>query len=145
MPDFRGTCQCGRVAVTFTTAGPDAVQVRACQCSFCRRHGAHTVTDPAGKIEFSAERGAISRHVFGMRSAEFMFCSTCGVYLGVVARIDGADYACVNAVGVDYAEFAGRPAVKVNLDQETRPERDARRKNNWSPARVIETVPVGAA
>jgi hypothetical protein len=142
--DILGKCQCGRVAVTFTTANAALLQTRACQCSFCRRHGAHTVSDPAGQVVFQAERGVIHRHQFGMRSADFLICSDCGVYVGVVARIDGADYAAVNAVGVDFAEIAARQPVKVNLDQETRPERDARRKRLWSPAKVIESAPVGA-
>jgi hypothetical protein len=143
--DILGKCQCGRVVVTFTTANAAVLEPRACQCSFCRRHGAHTVSDPAGQVVFKAERGVIHRHQFGMRSADFLICSDCGVYVGVVARVDGADYAAVNAVGVDFSELAARTAVKVNLDQETRPERDARRKRIWSPAKVIESVPVGAA
>jgi hypothetical protein len=140
-----GKCQCGRVTVAFTTASAATLQPRACQCSFCRRHGSHTVSDPAGRVVFTAGKGALHRHQFGMRSADFLICSDCGVYVGVVARIDGADYAAVNAVGTDLAELAARPAVKVYLDQETRPERDARRRKMWSPARVIESMAAGAA
>jgi hypothetical protein len=131
--------------VAFTTANAATLQPRACQCSFCRRHGSHTASDPAGRIVFTAEMGVLHRHQFGMRSADFLICSDCGVYVGVVARIDGADYAAVNAVGADLAELAARPAVKVNLDQETRPERDARRRKMWSPAKVVETPPAGGS
>jgi hypothetical protein len=142
--DFLGKCQCGRVTVTFTTDNAATLQPRACQCSFCRRHGSHTMSDPAGRIVFRADRGAIDRYQFAMRSADFLMCANCGVYVGVVARIDGADYAAVNVVGSDIAELAARPAVKVYLDQETRAERDARRRRIWSPAQVIEAAPAAA-
>jgi hypothetical protein len=79
-----------------------------------------------------------------MRSAEFLICRHCGVYVGVVARIDGKDYAAVNVVGTDMAEFAARPPVKVDVSNETRAERDARRQRSWSPAGVIEAPPAGA-
>jgi hypothetical protein len=101
------------------------------------------VSDPAGKVVFSADRGVLHRYQFGMHSAEFLICSHCGVYVGVVARIDGADYAAVNAVGSDLGELAARPAVKVFLDDETRPERDGRRRKLWTPARVIEAPVAG--
>jgi hypothetical protein len=140
MTELRGKCQCGRLTVAFTTASVDALSLRACQCSFCRRHGSHTASDPAGRIVFTAEPGALHRHQFGMRSADFLICKDCGVYVGVVARINGADYAAVNVVGSDIAELAAQPATKVNLDGETRPERDARRLRMWSPATVIESV-----
>jgi hypothetical protein len=142
--DFTGKCQCGRVTVTFTTANPDAIQPRACQCSFCRRHGSHTVSDPNGRIVFRGEPGAIHRYQFGMKSADFLICGNCGTYVGVVARINGADYASVNVVGSDIAELVQRPPNKVYLDSETRPERDARRLRNWSPARVVESPAAGA-
>jgi hypothetical protein len=144
MSDLVGKCQCGRVTVTFTTANAATLQPRACQCSFCRRHGSHTVSDPAGKVVFRADRGVLHRYQFAMRSADFLICSHCGVYVGVVARLDGADYAAVNAVGSDLGELAGRPAAKVYLDQETRAERDARRRKIWSPAQVIEAAPAAA-
>ena len=44
MSGYPGACHCGAVGVFFETdAGADALQVRACQCGFCRRHGAKTV------------------------------------------------------------------------------------------------------
>ena len=38
----------------------EALQVRACQCSFCRRHGAKTVSDPNGRLTLTARRWPIS-------------------------------------------------------------------------------------
>ena len=32
--------------------GPDELPVRACQCGFCRAHGARTAADPEGRVRF---------------------------------------------------------------------------------------------
>ena len=49
MADHRGHCHCGNLEVIFRTEkDASALGVRACQCGFCRRHGARTVTDPDG-------------------------------------------------------------------------------------------------
>jgi hypothetical protein len=135
---LNGQCQCGRVRVAFTTADPAALKPRACQCSFCRRHGSHTVSDPAGKVVISADEGDIHRHRFALRVTDFLVCTHCGVYVGAVARVNGTDYASINAVGVDFPELATREAVPFTFDAETREEREARRLKSWTPAVVVE-------
>ena len=138
MAEFLGKCQCGRVAVSLITASPDSLQPRACGCSFCRRHGAHTVSDPSGRVTVTAEVGALHRHQFGMRSADFLICVHCGVYIGALANLSGVDYAAINAVGVDFALLAARPPVPVDVENESREERDTRRRRTWTPATVVE-------
>jgi hypothetical protein len=57
-----GTCHCGAIRGTLAATKPAAeLQVRACQCGFCTRHGAMTVSDPAGKATFEIERAALTR------------------------------------------------------------------------------------
>jgi len=42
-----GGCHCGNMTVVFESdLVPEQIGVRADQCSFCRKHGARTVTDP---------------------------------------------------------------------------------------------------
>ena len=49
MTTLRGGCHCGNLKVAFETSlDPSILQLRACQCSFCRRHGAVTTSDPGG-------------------------------------------------------------------------------------------------
>ena len=49
---YDGKCHCGNIEVALETAQPpESVQLRACGCTFCRRHGATALTDPAGKLE----------------------------------------------------------------------------------------------
>jgi hypothetical protein len=80
----------------------------------------------------------VSRYRFALRTADFIVCRTCGVYVGAVCTIDGATYATLNAnVLDDRAAFTGRPRP-VSFEGETAAERLARRCRAWTPAVVHE-------
>lgn len=136
MTTYPGACHCGDVAVEYETAVPPAeTDVRACQCSFCRMHGAQAVSDPDGGIRFIEKtRGALRRYTFGLKTADYVLCGNCGAYMGAVMR-DGSEsgYGIVNIrVLADRAAFtrAPRPAV---YDGESVAERVARRRARWTP------------
>ena len=67
---FEGQCHCGamRVVLVFTKPA-DQIQVRACQCGFCTRQGAMTVSDPQGKSTLSIREGQLHAYQFGTRTA----------------------------------------------------------------------------
>ena len=45
----RGGCHCGNIRVAYLTAKPVSEwPIRACQCSFCRKHGVRATGDPEG-------------------------------------------------------------------------------------------------
>jgi hypothetical protein len=135
---FHGRCHCGNIEATFETSQlPASVPLRECGCTFCRRHGAVAVTDPAGSVElWLHEPGEVSRYRFGLRTADFLVCRTCGVYVAAVCSIDGATYATLNANTLeDRAAFTQRPSP-VSYDAETAAERLARRRRAWTPATV---------
>ena len=94
---YEGACHCGSVVVWFETKqAPEALQVRADGCGFCRRHGAKSVTDPEGWLEFRAAPGSLRRYQFGHRTADFLICAECGVYIGAVTTAEfGAGSAAV--------------------------------------------------
>src|SRR5688572_18730319 len=49
----RGGCHCGNLRYTLTTAlAVTQLPLRACQCSFCRHHGALSTSDPGGTLRF---------------------------------------------------------------------------------------------
>ena len=55
---YQGGCHCGNLRIEFETAiSPAAIELRACQCTFCRKHGSRAVTDPAGHLAIGVERG----------------------------------------------------------------------------------------
>lgn len=60
MAVYEGQCHCGNLQLRFESAiAPENLPLRACQCSFCRAHGALTVSDPAGP-RWMRRRGRIS-------------------------------------------------------------------------------------
>jgi hypothetical protein len=135
-----GGCHCGNLEVAFETArAPAALTLRACGCSFGRRHGGRTVSDPAGRVEILVHDPAeLSRYRFGLGTAEFLVCRRCGVYVGAVMTVAGAAWAIVNDNALATPERFTETAVLVSYDRESEAERRARRPARWTPARVIE-------
>ncbi len=138
MRTFEGGCHCGAVTFTFATAkAPADFAVRACGCSFCRRHQTRTVADPAGTIALAArDPEKLSRYRFGYKSTDFLVCRACGVYLGAVYRDGDGAWMLVNTPALAArAEFA-QPATPTDHDAETDIVRRARRKATWTPLTV---------
>jgi len=139
---LRGGCHCGSLKVTFATACPPAtLSVRACACSFCRRHGARTVSDPDGRVEFLIRDPAqLNRYRFGLATADLLVCHRCGVYLGALMSEDGAWYAIVNINVLAAPDALPQAALPVSYDGESAAERRARRRARWTPAALLEAV-----
>jgi hypothetical protein len=127
---YGGACHCGAINARFETAiAPDEMDVRADQCGFCRRHGAKTVSDPAGRLALSFSERAVERYRFGTRSSDFVVCRSCGAY--VAAIIEG--FGVLNVVGADISAFAERAARPVSYEDETAAVRLERRRQRWTP------------
>jgi len=80
---LEGGCHCGNLAVTYRTGvAPEDATPRACQCSFCRKHRARAISDPDGSLEIRVgDASALTRYRFGTGCADFLVCTTCGVYV----------------------------------------------------------------
>jgi hypothetical protein len=134
---FTGTCHCGAIRGTLYATKPAAeLQVRACQCSFCARHGAMTVSDPAGLAAFEIERSALAKYQFGTRTGISLICARCGMYVGVMLEDGGKVWSVLNVRGLAIPEFAGRTPEPVVYDGETPEARIARRKAKWTPTEI---------
>jgi hypothetical protein len=140
MPDVRrfgGSCHCGAIRGTLQASKPaDELQVRSCQCGFCTRHGAMTVSDPAGRAVFEIDRSALTKYQFGTRTGTSLICSKCGMYAGVILEDGGRIWSVLNVRGLAIPEFAGRAAEPVVYDSETPEQRVARRKSKWTPTEI---------
>ena len=141
MRTFTGGCQCGNVEVTFeTTKDPAQLAVNACTCSFCRRHGARTMSDPEGRARVTATDPAkLNRYRFALNTADFLICRECGVYVAA-AFTDGETgrtYATLNVNAFDAPEEFEQPAQAMDYGHETEAERLARRRGRWTPLRGI--------
>lgn len=126
-----GRCHCGAIRFLFETG--KALAPRACQCGFCRRHGARTVADPEGSAVLTLGPETI-RYRFGSKTTDFLICGRCGVYVGAATELDGALYATLNlnAFEEPRLDLAGAP---VCYDGEDVGDKADRRRANWTPAR----------
>jgi hypothetical protein len=130
-----GACHCGDIRVAFETALPDTAPLRACQCSFCRRHGARTTSDPAGRLTITSVR-ALAFYRFASRTADVVICPRCGVYLASSIGGPTGRVATLNVVGAQLAAFEGRAATPISYDGESGEDKRARRLALWTPTEI---------
>ena len=133
--DFTGACHCGALAFTFRTDRPVAQwSVRACQCRFCRRHDAATTSDPSGRLTFRVhEPHVLVRYRFGLKTADFLLCRRCGVYLGAQVRTGGGAFGIINTRALTPVPEGLPAAVAADYAAESSSERVARRTARWTP------------
>ena len=133
---FTGACHCGALHLTFETpADPRTLPLRACGCSFCRKHGVRTTSDPAGTVSFRIDDPEmLQRYRFGTRTTDTLICRNCGIYLAAVTEIEGALYAVVNVNALDDRSGFERPPEAMDYEGESAEQRQARRKLKWTPA-----------
>lgn len=109
--------------------------MRACQCSFCGAHGALSTSDPRGSLRFHAARpDRLVRYRFGLRTADFLLCAECGVYVGAMTEIDGRTFGILNVRALSPTPAGVSEPRAMTYEGETSGERAARRAERWSPA-----------
>ena len=97
MTQYTGSCHCGAIRIRFESPKrPDEMRVGRCACSFCRRHGARTMGDPAGSVEFRGADKDITRYRFGLGITDYLLCARCGAYVGAVMEDEGRLIATLN-------------------------------------------------
>jgi hypothetical protein len=135
---FTGTCHCGAIRGTLHATKPAAeLQLRACQCGFCTRHGAMTVSDPAGRATIEIDRPALTKYQFGTRTGTSLICARCGMYAGVMLEDGGKTWSVLNVRGLAIPQFAGRSPEPMVYDGETPAARIARRKTKWTLTEIV--------
>jgi hypothetical protein len=129
----RGKCHCGNVSFSLTwDPDPAEIPARACDCSFCAKHGGVWTSNPSGALKVLVKDPAlVSTYAFGTRTADFHVCTRCGIVPVVTSRLDGRLYAVVSVnafEGVDPLRLRRSPA---SFETESEDSRLARRKRNW--------------
>ena len=134
-----GGCHCGNLRFEFETAlAAEALPLRACQCTFCRRHGALSTSDPAGQIRLKvAEPELLQRYRFGLGITDFLICRRCGIYLMAMMDIDGGRYAVLSANALECRAAMTSPVAPMEYGGEDQAARLARRKQRWTPVAAI--------
>jgi hypothetical protein len=139
MEPLMGSCHCGNLKVEFEPSmAVGELQLRACQCSFCRKHGARTTTDPSGRAKISArEPREVIRYRFSQGTADFLVCGRCGIYVAAVLSTgNGLAYSTANVNCFDRAEELRQPAARVSYEGESASDRVARRIGKWTPTKL---------
>jgi hypothetical protein len=137
-----GGCHCGNLQVDLTLTTPPAENtIRSCACSFCRSHATRTVSDPAGQVDIRAsEWSLVERYRFGSRTADYLLCRRCGVYIGAVCETATGLRAVVNTLCLKDRSAFSRDAIRPDYDNETTAARLSRRATNWMPAILHEVA-----
>lgn len=123
-PPLQGSCHCGKLQLQFhTKLLPAQMQPRACDCSFCQKHGAAYVSDPQGRLQIVGAASSLHTYVQGSQQARFLLCAECGVLLAVVYEEGPQRYGALNLRCLDaQAEFAAAQTAspqKLSAQQKT--------------------------
>jgi hypothetical protein len=137
---FQGGCHCGNLSFVFEATVPlDTLGLRADMCSFCRAHAARTTSDPKGSIRIAVrDAEKLNRYRFGLRTADFLICGDCGVYIGALMQDGSGMWFTVNANAFREMPPLDFPVVAHDFDAEDVPTRIARRKTKWTPVSELK-------
>lgn len=136
-----GSCHCGKLKASFEThKAPQALGVRTCQCEFCRRVGAINTSDPDGAVVFDAAEGDVVRYRFALKTADFLLCRHCGVYIAAVIGAAPDIRSTINVAGLRMKEFLDLPEAPMEYGAETTETRIARRFRKWTPTRFSDAA-----
>ena len=83
---INGGCHCGNITLCFNISSSfDELPIRACQCSFCRKHNVRATADPNGELEvYIKDKSKLSKYRFGLGITDFLVCKECGIYVAAV-------------------------------------------------------------
>ena len=132
---YSGSCHCGSIGYVYSTAlPPEDWSIRACQCAFCRAHDALSTSDPQGRIVFSApDSSLLQRYRFALRTADFLLCRNCGVYIGAVIEADSGRYGIINTHSLTPVPANIAAIAPISYDGEDSSGRVSRREERWTP------------
>ena len=111
--ELKGGCHCGRLSLCFSTSlNLEDFNPRACDCSYCKKHAAMYISDPSGRLLIDVKGiDGLGRYRQGSETADFLYCTNCGVLIGVVFENNGDIYGAVNDRCLDGYENLGGPAI----------------------------------
>ena len=91
-------------------------------------------SDPAGLLTFQcSDPTLIQRYRFGGRTADFLICRECGVYVGVQMATDKGRFGVLNVLSLRPLITSLPAAEPMNYGAETAEIRRLRRETRWTP------------
>ncbi len=130
---LHGSCHCGQLRVVFSTCQDPAIFIpRACDCSFCQKHGASYISDPGGSLSVSASPGGLREYRQGSNTAAFLVCGQCGVLAAVTFEHRSRIYGSLN-IGCLDGTTGLRNSSPASLQALTKDEKISRWLQLWVP------------
>jgi hypothetical protein len=138
-----GKCHCGNV--TFTLDWPEDqpdIPARACNCSFCVKHGGVWTSNPRAKLSVVLQHpDLVSKYAFGTETAAFHICTRCGTVPIVTSDIADRLYAVVNVNTFENLDLARLRRATASFGDEDVDSRLARRRKNWiADVRILNYI-----
>jgi hypothetical protein len=95
-------------------------------------------SDPSGRVEIDGEDLSwLRRYRFGQRTADFLICGRCGVYIGAMIETAKGCFAVVS-VNALVPCLEDLPAPQpVSYDGESVEQRTHRREARWTPCKPL--------
>ena len=127
-----GGCHCGSIRIELELTRPPATyNPRACDCDFCRKHGAAYVSDPNGSLCIRVnDEQRLVRYRQGLAIAEFILCGSCRVMVAATLHAQGSQHAVCNARVLDtWTQFGAEESVSPKHLSAS--ERTARWQTLW--------------
>lgn len=133
--EYPARCHCGAVQARYQTSlAPAAWSIRACQCSFCKAHAALSTSDPNGRLTFMAvDPTSLHRYSFGTRSAAFLICRNCGVYIGARMESEKGHFGILNIRALSPVPTSLPEPAARDYGNEDVGTRRSRREVLWTP------------
>ena len=130
---IHGSCHCGNISFDLTwDPDPAEIPARACDCTFCMKHGGVWTSNPRGSLKVDVREPAeVSKYSFGTGTALFHVCGKCGVVPVVTSEIDGHLYAVVSVNAFTNVDPSLLKRAPMSFEGEDVDSRLGRRKRNW--------------
>jgi len=134
-----GGCHCGAIGLELSLPRPPEEEVvGACQCSFCRKHNARTVSDPRAEACLIVHQpDQLQRYRFGLSASEVILCHRCGVYIAMLMTEGDEVWTTINVDTLDERTRFTRPAEPRDFSGEALAGRRERRKARWTPTKLV--------
>lgn len=131
-----GACHCGNLRYELETEQSEQdIRARACDCSFCRIHGAKNWSDSQGAATIRvADEDALQRYRFALRTADFYVCKVCGAYAGAVLTEGSSSWSTVN-LRLSRLHAIDEEPASYGAEQEA--DRVERRRRVWTPTKIV--------
>ncbi len=130
---IHGRCHCANISFKLAwEPAPTEIPARACDCSFCTKHGGIWTSCPTGSLRVTVGNPSlVSQYSFGTQTAQFHICAKCGIVPLVTSLIEGRTYAVVSVNAFEGVDPRLLKRACASFGAEDEAARLARRRKNW--------------